>query len=206
MPPEPPDPTDFDAVAAAKELEDSLGEGEAAPASAASHEDYTSILESEIEQLTALLAQKDEQLKRANARADQAHAEIEAVQRRIAGGSAKELEQRTRKVLASFLGVVDNLDRAIAAAKTSSNVADLLAGVELVRREVLSSLGSFGVKHVPALGELFDPNRHDAIAVVPVTDPAQDGRVIDVIREGYVIGDDTLRPASVAVGKRAASS
>jgi molecular chaperone GrpE (heat shock protein) len=40
------------------------------------------------------------------------------------------------------------------------------------------------------------------VAVVPVTDPAQDGTVVDVMQEGYVIGDDTLRPAGVAVGKR----
>src|SRR5690606_23899919 len=157
-------------------------------------------------QLTAIVAQKDEQLKRANVRADQAHAEIEAVQRRVAAGAAKDLEQRTRKVLASFLGVVDSLDRAIAAAKTSPQAGDLLAGVQLVRREVLSSLGSFGVKHVPALGEPFDPNVHEAMALVPVTDATQDGRVIDVIREGYSIGDETLRPAGVAVGKKAASS
>lgn len=200
-----PDPTDFDAVAAAKELEDSLGEAATASESGEKHEDYVAILEGEVEQLTSLLAQKDEQLKRANARADQAHAEIEAVQRRVASGSAKEVEQRTRKVLASFLGVLDNLDRAIAAAKTSSQVGELLAGVELVRREVLASLGSFGVKHAPALGEPFDPNVHEALAVVPVTDAAQDGRVIDVIREGYLIGDETLRPAGVAVGKKAAS-
>jgi molecular chaperone GrpE len=67
---------------------------------------------------------------------------------------------------------------------------------------MLTRLGQFGVTHAPALGEVFDPNRHDAIAVVPVADPAQAGRVIDVMREGYLIGDDTLRPASVAVGKR----
>jgi molecular chaperone GrpE len=195
-----PDPTEFDAVAAAQELEDSLGD--VGTTDDATNEPYVSILETEIEQLTALVAKKDEELRLANQRADQAHAEIEAVQRRVASSSAKDLEQRTRKLLASFLPVVDNLDRAIAAAKTNPHGAALLEGIELVRREVFASLATFGVKHAPALGELFDPNRHEAIAVVPVTDPAQDGRVIDVMREGYLIGDDTLRPAGVAVGKR----
>jgi molecular chaperone GrpE len=192
-------PAEFDAVAAAKELEDSLGDlGTATDA-----EQYDSILEDEIEQLTALVAKKDEELRKANERADQAHAEIEAVQRRAAGASAKDLEQRTRKLLESFLSVVDNLDRAIAAAKTHTQVGELVAGVELVRRQLLASFEKFGVKHAPARGEPFDPNRHEAIAVVPVTDPAQDGKVIDVMQEGYVIGDETLRPAGVAVGKRA---
>ena len=48
----------------------------------------------------------------------------------------------------------------------------------------------------------YERHRHDAIATVPVRDAAQDGVVIDVMREGYLIGDLTLRPAGVAVGKK----
>ncbi len=194
-----PDPTEFDAVAAAKELDD-LGDL-SSPGTERGDGGYESILENEIEQLTALIAKKDVELTKANERADQAHAEIEAVQRRVAASSVKELAQRTRKLLESFLPVVDNMDRAIAAAKTQAQAEDLLAGIELVRREILTRLAEFGVVHAPALGERFDPNRHEAIAAVPVTDPAQVGRVIDVMREGYLIGDETLRPAGVAVGK-----
>ncbi|MDX2086823.1 MAG: nucleotide exchange factor GrpE [Kofleriaceae bacterium] len=190
----------FDAVAAARELEDSMGD--LSPSAADTTGDYVTVLESEVEQLTAALAKKDEELRRANARADQAYAEIEAVQRRVENNAAKELEQRTRKLLESFLPVIDDLDRAIAAARVHGQGAELLAGVELVRRQLLATLGRYGVTHAPALGELFDPNRHEAIAAVPVTNPAQDKRVVDVMREGYLIGDQTLRPASVAVGKR----
>jgi molecular chaperone GrpE len=187
-------PSDFDAVAAAEELGD-LSDARGSDA-------YVTTLESEIEQLSNLLAQKDQDVRRANARADQAHAEIEAVQRRVAANAEKELEQRTRKLLESLLPVVDDLDRAIIAVKTHAPGADLLEGVELVRRQMLATLARYGVTPAPALGRPFDPNRHEAIAVVPVSDPAQDQRVLDVMREGYLIGDATLRPASVAVGKR----
>lgn len=173
-----PDDPDFDAIAAAKELDDFLGE--------------ESPYEAEIADLKA-------QLERAN---DRAVHEIEAASKRIAAAADKELEQRTRKLLAGFLDVVDDLDRGIAAAKQHAESKDVVDGLELIRRSMLTRLGQFGVTHAPALGEKFDPNRHDAVALVPVTDPAQDGRVIDVMREGYMIGDDTLRPASVAVGKR----
>lgn len=193
----PDDPSDFDAVAAAKELDDLLA------GSTTKDDTYVASLESEIEELNALVAKKDAELAKANARADQAHAEIEAAGKRLASASAKELEQRTRKLLESFLPVIDDLDRAIAAAKPSVDSADVVEGLGLVRRGVLTRLGQFGVTHAPALGEKFDPQRHEAIAMVPVTDPAQDGRVIDVVREGYLIGDDTLRPAGVAVGKKA---
>lgn len=198
-----PDASAFDAVAAAKELDDVL----AAPGSSASggpgSDSYIASLEVEIEELNALVAKKEVLLERASERADQAHAEIEAAGGRIARASAKELEHRTRKILESFLFVVDDLDRGIAAARKHSESADVVAGLELVRRSMLTQLGQFGVTHAPALGEQFDPQRHESIALVPVSDPAQDGRVIDVMREGYLIGEDTLRPAGVAVGKRA---
>jgi molecular chaperone GrpE len=194
-----PDP-DFDAVAAAKELDDLLGEQPAGQ-----HDEYIASLEAEIEAMTVDLAKKEAELQRANQRAEQAHAEIEAAGKRIANASSKELAQRTRKMLETFLPVVDDLDRGIAAAKQHAESADVGQGLELVKRSLLSRLGQFGVTHVPALGEVFDPARHEAIALVPVTDPAQDGRVIDVMREGYAIGDEVLRAAGVAVGKRQTS-
>jgi molecular chaperone GrpE len=197
-----PDASEFDAVAAAKELDDMLAApGAAAPGGGS--DGYIAGLEVEIEELNALVAKKEALLQRASERADQAHAEIEAAGRRIAKASARELEQRTRKILESFLFVVDDLDRGIAAAKKLSESADVVAGLELVRRNMLTQLGQFGVTHAPARGERFDPQRHESISLVPVTDPAQDGCVIDVMREGYLIGEDTLRPAGVAVGKRA---
>lgn len=198
-----PDSPEFDAVAAAKELDDLLAEQSPSTDSGAKNDAYIASLEAEIEELNALVAKKDAQLQRANERADEAHAEIEAAGKRLASASAKELEQRTRKLLESFLPVIDDLDRAIAAARTHVESADVVEGLELVRRSLLTRLGQFGVTHAPALGEPFDPQRHDAMAMVPVTDPAQDGRVVDVIREGYLIGGDTLRAAGVAVGKRA---
>lgn len=194
-----PEPPPFDAVAAAKELDDSLAEPNAGgPRS----DDYVASLEADIEELTATMAKKDELLQRASERADQAHAEIEAATKRIEAASAKELEQRLRKVLEGFLSVVDDLDRGIVAAREHAESGDVVAGLELVRRGMITRLGQFGVTHAPALGEAFDPERHEAIALVPVADPAQDGRVVAVMREGYLIGDDLLRPAGVAIGKR----
>jgi molecular chaperone GrpE len=191
-----PDPPGFDAIAAARELDDFLAESSAPSTDVAR-------LEAEVLELSAALAKKDAELARANVRAEHAHAEIEAAGKRLANASAKELEQRTRKVLESFLPVLDDLDRAVAAAAKHVESADVVEGLSLVRRSLLARLAQFGVVHAPALGEPFDPVRHEAMALVPVGDPAQDGRVIDVMREGYLIGDETLRPAGVAVGRRA---
>jgi molecular chaperone GrpE len=197
-----PDDTDppFDAVAAAKELDDLLGEP-GVSTSAVEHEQETMRLEQEIEELNALVAAKELLVRRADERADQAQAEIAAATRRVTAAAAKDLEQRTRKILEGFLQVVDDLDRGIAVARKHVESADVVEGLELIRRSVLAQLGGFGVTHAPARGEMFDPHRHEAIAIVPVTDRSQDGRVIDVMREGYQLGEHTLRPAGVAVGK-----
>ena len=78
----------------------------------------------------------------------------------------------------------------------------VLQGVELVRRQFLAKLEGVGVRAIEiASGAAFDPALHEAVTVVPTADAAQDGRVVGVIRRGYRVGADVLRPASVAVGK-----
>ncbi len=198
--PEPDQP--FDAVAAAKELDELLGEPGVGVGTTIGNDEYISRLEDELESLNAVLANKELDLQSEKRRADQAYAEIESASRRISNASAKDLERRTRGILESFLPVIDDMDRAIVAARQHTESADVVEGMELVKRSLLSRLGQFGVVHVKALGTRFDPNRHDAIATVPVSDAAQDGIVIDVMREGYLIGELTLRPAGVAVGRK----
>jgi molecular chaperone GrpE len=129
--------------------------------------------------------------------------EFEQVKARMRRDTAREIERGKRSVLTELLDVVDNLDRAIAAA-TQSATADqaLLKGVQLVRDQFLAKLQGLGVTRIDALGQPFDAARHEAISTAPVADPAQDGAVVSVVREGYAIGDDLLRPAAVIVGRQ----
>jgi molecular chaperone GrpE len=73
--------------------------------------------------------------------------------------------------------------------------------VELVHRQFLSKLEGLGVRRIEADGAEFDPLVHEAISTVPAASPNQDGRIVGVVRHGYTIGDDVLRPAAVAVAK-----
>ena len=136
--------------------------------------------------------------------------EFEQVKTRMRRDVAREVERGKRAVLVELLDVVDNLDRAIAAARTDvgsseSGAVDapdaLLRGVELVRDQFLAKLGGFGVTRVPSLGQAFDATRHEAVTTTPVANPQQNGLVIAVVREGYAVGDEILRPASVVVGR-----
>jgi molecular chaperone GrpE len=152
-----------------------------------------------VQELEARMAAKDEELRATLARYREANAEFEQARARMRRDVAKEVERGARAVLADLLDVIDNLDRAIAAARTAGSDPALLQGIELVRAQFLAKLDGHGVRPLDAAGRRFDPSCHEAAATVPVTDPAQDGTVVGVIRQGYMIRDEVLRPAVVAV-------
>jgi molecular chaperone GrpE len=160
-----------------------------------------------VEDLERALADKTAQLQAYVAEHRRALDEFEQIKVRVRRDVAREVERGTRAVLAELLEVIDNLDRAIAAARESSEGGahqSLLKGVELVRQQFLTKLEAFGVTRVPALGQRFDASRHEAVTTTPVEDPAQDGVVVAVMKEGYAIANEVLRPASVVVGRAVA--
>ena len=135
--------------------------------------------------------------------------EFEQVKGRIRREVGRDVERGRRTILVEFLDVMDNLERAIDAARREADasgggaaVEPLIRGVELVRDVFLSKLQAFGVTRTSALGEPFDATRHEAVTTTPVADQAQDGLVVAVVKDGYAIGDEILRPASVVVGQR----
>ena len=171
-----------------------LGDGEA--------DDVEVVLRkpSYVEQLESQLADKDEQLRDTIAKYKAAAHEFDAARVRARRDIAKEVERGKRAILAELLDVVDNLDRAIEAASRTPDVPSLVQGVEMVRDQFLARLEGFGVTRIAALGEPFDPACHEAATTVPTAEPGQANRVLGVIRPGYRIGSDVLRPAIVAVG------
>ena len=154
-----------------------------------------------VEELERQLAEKDKTAQEYIAKYRQAAGEFEESRLRLRREIAKDIERARREIIADLLEVLDNLDRAIeAAGKTASSDA-LLQGVEMVRRQFLSKLEGLGVKRIDSEGAHFDPVKHEAVSTVPAAKPEDDGRVVGIIRHGYTIGDDVLRPASVAVAK-----
>ena len=158
-----------------------------------------------VEELERQLAEKDRQVQEYIGKYRQAATEFEEARLRLRREIAKDIERGRREIIADLLEVLDNLDRAIEAPTTGASPEALLQGVELVRRQFLAKLEGLGVRRIDAEGQDFDPAIHEAISVVPVTDPAEDGKVIGVVRRGYRINDDVLRPTAVAVAKRVAT-
>jgi molecular chaperone GrpE len=132
--------------------------------------------------------------------------DFEQARVRIRRDVARDVERGKRTILAELLEVLDNLDRAIAAARGvgpslgSESADNFVHGVVLVRDLFLTKLESLGVSRVPSLGQRFDAAQHEAVTTTTVSDPAQDGTVIAVVKEGYTINGELLRPASVVVG------
>jgi molecular chaperone GrpE len=156
-----------------------------------------------VEELERRVAQAEQQSQDLLAKYRGAQQEFDDARARMRKEVAKDAERSRREVFVGLLEVVDNLDRAIAAAgKSGTPAADpLLQGVELVRQQFLARLEGFGVARIASENQPFDPALHEAVTTVPAHDAASDGRVLGVIAHGYRIGGDVLRPALVAVGK-----
>lgn len=153
-----------------------------------------------VEELERRLAEAEKQAQEYLGKYRQSAQEFEDARARMRKELAKDAERSRREVLISLLEVVDNLDRALDAAKGSA--ADpLLQGVDMVRQQFLAKLEAFGVKRIESQGAIFDPRLHEAVTTVEAPDPDADGRIVGVITPGYRIGDDVLRPALVAVGQ-----
>jgi molecular chaperone GrpE len=110
-----------------------------------------------------------------------------------------------------LLAVSDNLARALAALPAEARdgadgaVKSFADGVDMTGRELLKVLEKHGVKKLEPLGSKFDPNVHQAMFEVPNAEVAN-GTVLQVLQDGFVIGDRVLRPALVGVAKNAAKS
>ena len=129
-------------------------------------------------------------------------AEFENYKRRMGKEQEEQLKYANEKLLAELLPSLDDLDRVLdhVAPDASEDARKIAEGVELVRKTLTAALGRFGLKEVPALGEPFDPTRHEAIAVVE-SDAHEPGNVMGLHRKGYWLGDRLLRPAMVTVAK-----
>jgi molecular chaperone GrpE len=163
-----------------------------------------------VEELEQRIADQTSQLQKVLAEHRRSVEDFDQAKARIRRDVAREVDRGRRALLAEMLEVLDNLDRALAAAQApagSDRPADaqeqLARGVELVRDQFLKKLESFEVVKLPALGQPFDAERHEAVTTTPVADEAAEGTVVAVLREGYLIGSELLRPAAVVVGTRA---
>jgi molecular chaperone GrpE len=128
-----------------------------------------------------------------------AEADLQNFRRR----SARDLDDARRsaeeRVLLELIDYLDDLERAVGAAKSAKVDAMWVQGVELVAQRMRDGLARAGVDPVNPAGEPFDPNFHEALMQMPAAPGVAPGTVTHVERTGYRRGDRVLRPARVAV-------
>src|SRR5262249_12950979 len=116
--------------------------------------------------------------------------------------AARDREQERRfaqgPLAADLLTALDNLDRALAAAKQAGDNGALAQGVGMVQSQLLDVLRRHGVTRVEAQSQPFDPNRHEAVMQQPSKEHPP-GTVVQVLEPGYLLHDRVLRPARVIV-------
>ena len=149
------------------------------------------VAEPELEALKRQLQDKQDRLLRALA-------DTENLRRRAQRDREDYIKYASETLLRDLIPVLDNFDRALAAARTAGEGGNVLNGIELIQRELLRVLEKAGLSRYSAVGERFDPTRHEAIARVVSADSAPD-TVVHETAAGYLLNGRVLRPALVAV-------
>lgn len=150
--------------------------------------------ESALAELEALRKQLDEKQDRLL----RALAETENVKRRAQREREDYIRYANESLIRDLVPVLDNLDRARAAARAAGDAASVAEGVELIQRELLKVLERAGVTRYSAVGQPFDPTRHEAIARVIRSDVAPN-TVVDETGPGYLLNGRVIRAALVSV-------
>ena len=178
------------ALAPNPELEAALKEAEA---SLEAREKATAAPEGSGDELAVQLKETEDRLLRLLA-------DFENFKRRALKERTDANQYGHQNLVKDLLSTVDNLDRAIGHARESEgeDFENLLQGVELMQRELMTALGKHGVVRIEAVGKAFDPAVHEAMAQAPDGSVAPN-TVIEELQTGYMLRDRLLRPTRVIV-------
>lgn len=151
--------------------------------------------------LELALSQAEQRSEDANDRAVRAVAEMENVRRRAALDVDKAHKFALEKFAGELLDSVDNLERALEIAAAEDDVnQSFLEGIELTHKNLLSTLTKFGVEAVGQVGDAFNPELHQAMAMQP-SEEHENNTILAVMQKGYTLSGRLLRPAMVMVVK-----
>jgi len=156
----------------------------------------TQMLQREVE----LLGQQLEQMRDRYIRTV---ADLDNARKRARQAIAEARQQGVTSLLAELLPLMDNFERALESVNPSEDAAvetkAIYEGIELIYRQISELLERRGVRPIEALGQPFDPNRHEAVTQLPAKKGQAEGTIVAEIRKGYLYGDQVLRPSRVGV-------
>ena len=124
------------------------------------------------------------------------YADLENVRRRAAQDRLDLISSASKDVISGMLGVLDNCDAALRLLPEGTAER---TGVETIYNNLLEYLKTKGLEKIEAKGEVFDTEKHEAVAQFPVQDEEQKGKVFDVTQTGYTLAGKVIRYAKVVV-------
>lgn len=161
-------------------------------------QEFLEVTETEVEVLTARVAELEAQLKDTQLRSQ---AEIRNIQMRAEREVSNAHKYGIEKFANGLLEVADNLERAIAAAPQDDANKNLVEGLQLTHRVFLETLKKFGVDVVDPAGQAFNAEFHQAVATQPASAANPANTVVTVFQKGYTLSGRLLRPAMVVVAQ-----
>ena len=154
----------------------------------------TESTDSKIAELEAKLAElKDSYLRQA--------AEFDNYRKRTVKEKTELILNGGEKILTALLPVLDDMERAEKNMEKSTDVQALKEGLNLISKELITTLENNGLKRINTENADFDTDFHEAVAMIPAPSDDMKGKVIDCIQTGYKLNDKVIRHAKVAVGQ-----
>lgn len=129
-----------------------------------------------------------------------ARAEFANLKKRVEREKSEMRERITSDIISRYLDLLDDFERALKDRPAQDVDEAWIAGLEMIQLKFKAILDAEGIEVIPAEGMKFDPNYHDAISYEESEDH-EDGQIIEVIKQGYSLGDRVIRPAVVRVAK-----
>jgi molecular chaperone GrpE len=159
------------------------------------------INDAKVAQLEAALLASEAKLQEQKDSVLRAKAEVENMRRRTEQEIDKARKYALNKFAEELLPVIDNLERAIAAADAENDVVKpILEGVEMTHKTFVDVVAKFGLKEINPEGETFNPEQHQAMSIQESADH-ESNTVMFVMQKGYELNGRVLRPAMVMVSK-----
>ena len=128
-------------------------------------------------------------------------AEFDNYRKRTMKEKAELIKNGGEKAISAILPILDDLERALQNMQKADDVKAMYEGIDLIHQKFLRNLGHEGLEKMNPVGEAFDTDFHEAIALVPAPEEAQKGKVLDCVQTGYKLNDKVIRHAKVVVAQ-----
>lgn len=128
-------------------------------------------------------------------------AEYENFRKRSAKEKLELREETKISIMASFIQIIDDMDRAMQHLEGAKDVESTIEGVKLINQKFIDFLKLQGIEEINAENQEFNLDLHEAITRFPVTEEEKKGKIVDVIQKGYKINDKIIRYSKVVVGE-----